>query len=106
MPQLELPFWELERSTMPQEENSKKSAAENFAKMFEAFGDAISQIFKDPELKEKAKEFGKSATESAEAFGSRFKDEDVREKFRDVGKAAQDFGKSVTDYFKETKTPK
>ena len=71
--------------------------------MFEAFANAMSQIFKDPELKEKAKEFGKSAVESAETFGSRFKDEDVKEKFREVGKAAQDFGKSVAEYFKDNK---
>lgn len=71
--------------------------------MFEAFGDAISQIFKDPELKEKAKEFGRSAVESAETFGNRFKDEDVKEKLRDVGKAAQDFGKSISDCFKAKK---
>ena len=91
------------RRMMSQEEDTTKHATDNFSKMFEAFGDAISQIFKDPELKEKAKEFGKNAAESAEAFGSRFKDEDVREKFRDVGKAAQDFGKSVADYFKADK---
>jgi len=80
---------------MPQEERpEKKDAAEAFGEMVAAFGNAVSEIFKDPKLKEKAKEFGKSAAESAEAFADRFKDEDVRSKFRDVGKAAQDFGKS------------
>lgn len=71
--------------------------------MFEAFGKAMSEIFNDPELKEKAREFCKSAARSAEIFGSRFKDEDVRAKFRDIGKAAQDFGESVADHFKEDK---
>ena len=60
--------------------------------MFKAFGEAISEIFNDPDLKEKEKEFGKSAAKSAEVLGNRFKDEDVKAKFRDVGKAAQDFG--------------
>jgi len=106
MTEVEFPFWRFERSIMSQEENSKKTATENFAKMFEAFGEAISKIFNDPELKEKAREFGKSAAESAGAFGSRFKDEDVKEKFRDVGKAAQDFGKSVADCFKDDKDKK
>lgn len=88
---------------MSQEEHpEKKNAAEAFGEMVAAFGNAVSEIFKDPKLKEKAKEFGKSATESAEAFADRFKDEDVKSKFRDVGKAAQDFGKSIADYFKES----
>ena len=89
---------------MPQEEKSdKKMTVENFGEMFKAFGDAISEIFDDPKLKEKAKEFAESATESAKIFGSRFKDEEVKDKFRDVGKAAQDFGKSVVDCFKADK---
>ncbi len=89
---------------MRQEEKSdKKMTVENFGEMFKAFGDAISEIFDDPKLKEKAKEFAESATESAKIFGSRFKDEEVKDKFRDVGKAAQDFGKSVVDCFKADK---
>jgi len=89
---------------MSQEENSKrKSASESFGEMFEAFGNAVSQIFDDPELKGKAKEFGKSAVESAEAFASRFKDEEVREKFRDVARAAQDFAKSMAECFTDAK---
>ena len=89
---------------MSQEKNSsKKTATENFGEMFKTFGDAISEIFDDPKLKEKAKEFAESATESAKIFGGRFKDEDVKAKFRDVGRVAQDFGKSVTDCFKAGK---
>ncbi len=63
----------------------------------------MSEIFNDPELKQKAKEFAESAAESAKTFGSRFKDEDVKDKFRDVGKAAEDFGKSIADHFKKDK---
>ena len=69
--------------------------------MFKAFGQAVSEIFDDPELREKAKEFTESATKSAKTFGSRFKDDDVKAKFRDVGKAAEDFSKSITDRFKK-----
>ncbi len=54
------------------EKTGKKQVVDNFAEMFGVFGQAISEIFNDPELKEKAKEFGKSAVESAETFGNRF----------------------------------
>ena len=87
---------------MPEEE-AHKTATENFGEMFRAFGDAMSEIFEDPKLREKAKEFAESAVTSAKVFGSRFKDEEVRAKFRDVGKAAQEFGESVADCFKSDK---
>ena len=67
-------------------------------------GAAESQIFNDPELKEKAKEFGESTAEASKTFGSRFKDEEVKDKFRDVGKAAQEFGKRVSARFQDKKT--
>jgi len=79
----------------------KKNPAENFGELLKEFGDAVSKIFDDPELKEKAKDFGDSAMESARHFGGRFKDEEVKEKFKDVGEAAKQFGNSVSDYFKE-----
>ncbi len=89
---------------MSQEEKfNKKTTAENFGEMFRAFGDAISEIFDTPELKEKAKEFAESAAESAKIFGSRFKDEEVKAKFRDVGEAAQDFGKNIVHCFRAKK---
>ena len=92
---------------MPKEEKSeKKQAADNFAEIFRAFGQAISEIFNDPKLKERAKEFTESASDSAKTLANRFKDEDVRNKFRDVGKAAQAFGRSIADSFKEDKTDK
>ncbi len=87
----------------PEEKSNKKTTAENFGEIFRVFGDALSEIFDDPKLKEKAKEFAESAAESARIFGRRFKDEEVQAKFRDVGKAAQDFGKSVADCFKSDK---
>jgi len=90
---------------MSREENvGKKQAGEAFAEMFRAFGDAVSEIFDDPELKEKAKEFGRSAVKSAETFGSRFKDDDVKARFREVGKAAEEFGKVVANHFRADKS--
>ena len=35
----------------PEESFNKKNAAENFGKMLEAFGSAISEIFNDPNLR-------------------------------------------------------
>ena len=89
---------------MSQEDKSQgKATAEKFSEMIKAFGNAISEIFDDPTLKEKAKEFTESASKSAKVFGSRLKDEEVKAKFRDVGKAAQDFGRSVAEHFKDDK---
>ena len=89
---------------MAQEQNTdKKVTTESFADMFKIFGEAIGEIFDDPELKKKAKEFAESAAESAKAFKNRFEDEDVRDKFRDTGKAVEDFGKSVTAYILKDK---
>ena len=43
---------------MSQEDKSQgKATAERFGEMVKAFGNAISEIFDDPILKEKAKEF-------------------------------------------------
>ncbi len=80
-----------------------KGPVESFGDMVKEFGEAISKIFSDPELKKKAKEFAKGAEDSAKAFGRRFKDEGVKEKFKDFGKAARNFGSSVSDYFKDDK---
>ncbi len=83
------------------EKSKGKGPGENLGELVKEYGDAVSKIFDDPELKKKAKEFGDSAVKSAKLFGSRFKDEEVKGKFKDVGKAAKDFGTSVSDYFKE-----
>ncbi len=69
--------------------------------MFTAFGQAISEVFNDPELKAKAREFGDAAAESAQALGRRFKDEEVRDRFRQAGEAAEQFGHSVAAYFQK-----
>ena len=87
----------------PQE--SERSAGESLGQMFTAFGQAISEIFNDPELKAKAKEFGDAAAESATTLGRRFEDDDVKEKFRQAGAAAEDFGRAVSDRFKSESSP-
>ena len=80
-----------------------RSPVESFGDMIKEFGESISKIFSDPELKKKAKDFAKSAEDSAKAFGKRFKDEGVKEKFTDFGKAARDFGNDMSAYFKDDK---
>lgn len=72
---------------------------ESFGQMVATFGQAISEIFNDPELKTRAREFGDAASASARTMGGRFKDEEVREKLRQAGEAAEQFGRSVADYF-------
>ena len=86
-----------------EDQTQKNTTTESFGEMIKAFGEAISEIFNDPELKEQAKKFSKSATKSAEAFTNRFQDEDVKSKFRDVGKAAQEFGNRLADHFKDSR---
>lgn len=86
-------------------QESGRSAGESLGQMFTAFGQAISEIFNDPELKAKAKEFADAATESAATLGHRFEDEEVKEKFRQAGAAAEDFGKAVSDRFKSESNP-
>jgi hypothetical protein len=87
------------------EENQehKTETVESFAGLFKTFGQAVGDIFNDPELKKKAKEFAESASTSANSLVNRLKEDDVKEKFRDVGKAAEDFGKNVADCFKKEK---
>ena len=87
----------------PQE--SERSAGESLGQMLTAFGQAIGEIFNDPELKEKAKEFADAATESAARLGRRFEDDDVKEKFRQAGAAAEDFGRTLSDRFKSERSP-
>lgn len=87
-------------------QSDKKQVVESFTEIFTSFGQAISEIFNDPALKERAREFTESASASAKTMANRFRDEEVKAKFRDVGKAAQVFGKSVADSFKDEKEGK
>ena len=89
---------------MTQENQEHKTeTVESFTGLFKTFGQAVSDIFNDPELQKKAKEFAESASASANTLVDRIKEEDLKEKFRDVGKAAEDFGKSIADSFKDKK---
>ncbi len=81
-----------------EEGRDKDNPAAQFGEMIRAFGEAISEIFNDPELTKKAREFGDTAAESAKAFADRFHDEDVKRKFNQFGRAAEKFGQSVQEY--------
>ena len=72
-----------------------KKIPEALNELFTTFGQTLSEIFDDPELKSKARELGSSVAASASLFANRFKDEDVKQKFRQVGEAARQFGTSV-----------
>ncbi|MDD3678603.1 MAG: hypothetical protein PHD14_05190 [Dehalococcoidales bacterium] len=88
-----------EKGVVMAEENQeyKTETVESFAGLFKTFGQAVGDIFNDPELKKKAKEFADSASASANSLVERLKEDDVKEKFRDVGRAAEDFGKNISD---------
>ena len=89
---------------MAQENQEHKTeTVESFTELFKTFGQAVGDIFNDPELQKKAKEFAESASASANTLIDRLKEDDVKEKFRDVGKAAEEFGKSIADCFNKEK---
>jgi hypothetical protein len=82
------------------EKYDRKMAAEKLGKIIKTFGDSVSQILDDPDLREKAKEFSLSVVDSAaKVVNSRVKDDEIRAKFKEVGKAAQSLGKSIADHF-------
>jgi [ribosomal protein S5]-alanine N-acetyltransferase len=81
----------------------RKETVESFAELFKTFGQAVGDIFNDPELQKKAKEFAESISVSADSLVDKLKEDDVKEKFRDVGKAAENFGKNIADRFKDKK---
>jgi len=86
-------------------DNTNSNIGTSFIDIFDKFGSALSEIFNDPELKDRAREFGHSAGRSADALASRFQDDEVKARWRAVGQAAQNFGKSVAEQFKTEKNP-
>ncbi len=76
------------------------SPGENLRQVFTTLGEAFSEVFNDPELKDRARDFGDAAADSALQLGRRFQDEEVRGRFRKAGEAAEEFGRSVADYLK------
>jgi len=89
---------------MPQKvKYNRKMAAEKLGKIMKAFGDTLSEIMDDPELKKKAREFSLNVVDSAaKVINSKIKDDEVRAKLKDIGKAAQDLGKSIASNFETT----
>lgn len=90
-------------SMSKEEQTDRRPAADSFAEMFRAFGEAVGELFDDPELHRSAREFADSAVHSAKTLARRFSDEDVKARFRDVGKAAEEFGRDVADFCHEDK---
>ncbi len=86
---------------MENNDENQAKLTDSFCRIFTSFGQALSEILNDPELKAKAKEFGASAAASANTFASRFKDDEVKEKFEEVGKAAQEFGNGIAQTSRE-----
>ena len=80
---------------------NRKKAAENLGKTLKAFGDTISEILDDPDLREKAKAFAQSAVDAAaKVVESKIEDDQVKSKFHDVGNAAKNLGQSLSEHFK------
>lgn len=83
--------------------NKTQGTVESFVEIFRVFGQAVGEVFDDPQLRNKAREFADSAANSARTLVDRFKDEDVQARFKEVGKAAEEFGKNVAEIFKNEK---
>ena len=82
------------------EKYDRKKDAENLSKMIRSFGETISEIFEDPELRKKAKEFSQSVMDSAaKVIEGKIRDDEAKAKFRDAGKAAQSLGKTLVKHF-------
>lgn len=79
---------------MPKKKSPKK-ALDSFTEMVREFGDAVGEIFDDPELKKAAKAFTSAAKRSAKTFSGRFKDEEVQRQFKEVGDKAKGFGQDM-----------
>lgn len=92
------------KKTMVSKKITKKGphqkAAEDFKKVLKELGDALSEVFDDPKLKNEVKRMSRSAVKSAKTFGKRFQDREVREKFKKAGRSAQKFAKEVEKIIK------
>ena len=79
---------------------TKEEAAEKLGEMLKAFGNTVSEIFDDPDLRKSTKEFAESVVDAtAKVVQSKVEDKEVRAKFRSVGKAAETLGKSIEQHF-------
>ncbi len=85
----------------PNRKSKEEESAETLGKMLKAFGNTLSEIFDDPELKKSAKEFAESVVDAAaKVVQSKVEDKEVRARFRNVGEAAVTLGKSLEEHFK------
>jgi len=82
------------------EKYDRKKDAENLSKMIRSFGETISEIFEDPELRKKAKDFSQSVIDSAaKVVETKIRSDEAKRKFRDAGRAAQSLGKTLVEHF-------
>ena len=80
-----------------------KKDAERLGRMVRSFGEAISEIFEDPEVRKKAKDFSQSVIDAAaRVVETKVRHEDAKKKFRDAGRAAQSLGKTLVEHFETT----
>ncbi|HEX7474466.1 MAG TPA: hypothetical protein VF318_00760 [Dehalococcoidales bacterium] len=79
-----------------------QSAAEIVGSMFKDFGNTISEILEDPELKEKAKDLASALAEAAmKVAEEKVTDQEVRSKLRNVGKATRMLGEKLEKHFNQ-----
>jgi hypothetical protein len=84
-----------------------KTASETFKEILQTFGDSVSEILDDPEVKEKAKALAECVVDAAAKAGQRkVQTEEMRARFRGVGKAARSLGNSLDKHFKSVEEAK
>lgn len=77
-----------------------KNAAEIVGSMLKDFGNTISEILEDPELKERTKDFASAIVEATvKVAEKKVKDEEMRSKLRNVGKATRMLGEKLEKHF-------
>ena len=77
-------------------------AIETLGESLRTFGNALGEIFNDPDVKEKAKIFASSVVDAAaKIVEEKVKTEDTKARFRNVGKAAKTLGNSIETHFKD-----
>ena len=77
-----------------------KKDAEGLGKIIRTLGEAMGEVFEDPELRQKAKEFSQSVIDAAARVAeSKMRTEAAKRKFSDAGRAAQSLGKTLVERF-------
>lgn len=80
---------------------SKNQTVKNFSQMMTDFGEAMSEIFRDPKLKDESSKIVEGIGKSAKRFGARFKDEKVKNKFKKFAQTSKKFGQSISKSFEK-----